>query len=69
MLKPTHKRSLHNFHISWCKRHQEECGVWGFCLFLIEMSRGLMCGDNLLSYVQLLQHKENSSPSKWHTLH
>lgn len=30
----------------------------GLVLFaLTEMSKGLMCGDNLLSYVQLVQYK------------
>lgn len=42
---------------------------WVVLFVLTEIFRGLMCGDNLLSDAQLLQHKENSLPSKWHTLY
>lgn len=37
------------------KRNVEHGGLVLFAL--TEMSKGLMCEDNLLSYVQLLQHK------------
>ena len=44
-----------------------ECGGFFYLFVLTETSRGLMCGDNSLSYVQLLQHKDNSLRSKRHT--
>lgn len=67
MLKPLHFRTFTFCGVGGIKKNLEHGGLVLFVL--TEMSKGLTCRDNLLSYVQLLQHKENSLPSRWHTLH
>lgn len=67
MLKPVHFRTFTFRGAGGIKRDVEHGGLVLFVL--TEMLKGLTCGDFLLSYVQLFQHKENSLQSKWHTLH
>lgn len=66
MLKPIHFRTFTFRGVRGIQRNVEHGGLVLFVL--TEMSRGLTCGDNLLSYVQLSQHTENPLPSRWHTL-